>query len=494
MWIFRIVVPLIILGPTTCVGPDLMTLVKDHHIGSTFCQYLAWKMQIHHRTDCKQPTCNWDNWQDALNIKQAAAKAGKAHKESQQQRVVLSYGHNGFGNQLWEHTTAFMIAEALNAKLLIAIIPDELSPDGAKPPNTWAGVAAMKYLLPPEFIYDNLPADDVFRKTCEEEKFVVADRPRDWRNREYSTGFKENLFQLITDSKPRCIKLLGYFQNLPLCPDDVKKLWTPKMFGNFTTKPGENDVSVYLRCSPRHYHFNNREFYDNILARMSYDTLWLFMAPECPDPTKLDQNPERDGHVAGVVRLLAEKYKGKRWPGAGSGKADEVYLLHDLAGLAQSKRLVIPVSSWAFWAGMLSSATEIHVNAPPKHQLMPAAADQYIYHDEKALQFFGKFDKKEGDIVYTVDAKKEPVPAPGTALHINATSVATSAEEAKLDSLAAAIDAAKAQKFAGKPPAPDSSGANKIGTGKGHVKIDTENYNVGQALSAVKAAIKQLGG
>ena len=53
-----------------------------------------------------------------------------------------------------------MIAEALNAKLLIAIIPDELSPDGTKPPNTWAGVAAMKYLLPPEFIYDNLPVGD----------------------------------------------------------------------------------------------------------------------------------------------------------------------------------------------------------------------------------------------------------------------------------------------------------------------------------------------
>ena len=141
----------------------------------------------------------------------------------------------------------------------------------------------MERLLPDEFLFDKLPLNSTARTVCEKESFVVADRPRDWRNRDYATGFKQNLYDMITDTNPRCIKLLGYFQNLPLCADDVRRLWTPNMFGNFTQKPGDDDVSIYLRCQPRHYHFNNKEFYDNILSRMKYDKLWLFMAPECPD-------------------------------------------------------------------------------------------------------------------------------------------------------------------------------------------------------------------
>jgi hypothetical protein len=491
-----------LFGLVQSKGPDLYTLVRDYNIGSTFCQFLAWKMQIHHKTDCKQPTCSWDNWQDAQT------HGGKPHKESQQKRIVLSYGHNGFGNQLWEHTVGFMIAESLNARLLIAKIPDELSPGGMTPPNTWAGVATMERLLPHDFLYDKLPKNSTERQLCESEPFVVYDRPRDWRDRNYASSFKEKLYDLITDTKPRCIKLIGYFQNLPLCADDVRALWTPNMFGNFTMKPGENDVSVYLRCQPRHYHFNGAEFYDSILSRMKYDKLWLFMAPECPNPAKLDADPAKDGFVAAVVRLLADKYKGKRWPSAPAGSDDEIFLLHDLAGLAQSRRLVIPVSSWAFWAGVLSNATEIHVNSPPKHQLMPASAQQYIYHDEKEKKFFGRFDKKEGDIIYTVDGAKEPPPPvakpvekqePTAAATATATATATGgdggggdkdgktpaqADPAKIADLAAAVDAAAAKKDEGG----NGAGAADL------VKIEPDKYDVGATLLAVQGAIKALGG
>ena len=70
-----------------------------------------------------------------------------------------------------------------------------------------------------------------------------------------------------------------------------------------------------------------------------------------------------------------------------------------MAGLAQSKKLIIPVSSWAYWAGLFSDAIEIHVNAPPHHPVM-AAMPHYVYHDEKNKNYFGKFNATEGDIVY----------------------------------------------------------------------------------------------
>lgn len=273
-------------------------------IGGTFCIYLAYKNQIPRSwfRDCAQPTCGWDDWNDALN-KSAVGPVKK-------QRVVLSYSHNGFGNQLWEHTIAFMVAESLKARLLIATIPDNLCFDGATPPNTFAGMNAMERLLPDEFKYDALPQDAPERKLCDQESFFLSDRPRDWRNHNYSSHFKENIHEILSSEKPKCVKMLGYFQNYPMCAEDARRLWTPKMFGNFTKKPGPNDISIYLRCLPRHYHFNDKHFYETILNNTKFDKVWLFQAPECP--TRLGDNPSRDGLVPSVLRLLRDRYNASR--------------------------------------------------------------------------------------------------------------------------------------------------------------------------------------
>ena len=245
---------------------NVEAIVKE--VGATFCKYLAFKHQIGRKYfhDCGEPSCSWDDWNDALVSKL------KPDKE----RVVLSYGHNGFGNQLWEHSVAFMIAESLKARLMVAIIPDELSPGGVIPPNSWTGMGAMERMLPKEFQYELLPDDSPIRELCDAESFFIADRPYDWRNQNYSNNFKHNLVSLIEDSKPRCLKMVGYFQNLPLCAEDMKKLWTPRLFQNATQLPGDNDISIYLRCLPRHYHFNGRHFYEAILNHTSFDRIWLF--------------------------------------------------------------------------------------------------------------------------------------------------------------------------------------------------------------------------
>jgi hypothetical protein len=249
------------------------------------------------------PTCGWEDWNQALN----ESKRGMAEK----QRVVLSYSHNGFGNQLWQHTVAFMIAESLKAKLMIAIIPDNLCFDGAMPPNTFSGMSAMEKLLPNQFEYELLPMNSSVRQLCDQESFFLSDRPRDWRNHNYSSNFKSNVYELVKDPKPRCLKMLGYFQNYPLCAEDARQLWTPRMFSNFTQKPGPNDISIYLRCLPRHYHFNDRHYYETILNHTSFDKVWLFQAPECP--SRLSDNPSKDGLVASVLRLLISKYNATRW-------------------------------------------------------------------------------------------------------------------------------------------------------------------------------------
>jgi hypothetical protein len=169
--------------------------------------------------------------------------------------------------------------------------------------------------------------------------------------------------------------------------------------------PGPNDVSIYLRCVPRHYFFNERHFYETILNNTKFDRVWLFQAPECP--TKLGKDPSKDGMVASVVRLLVERFNATRWPSY-KGEDDSMHLLHDLAGLVQSKKLIIPVSSWAYWAGLLSNATEIHVNGPPHHPMM-AGMMQYVYHDQKKRLFFGRYNNKTNDIDFEMNVPETPV-------------------------------------------------------------------------------------
>lgn len=173
---------------------------------------------------------------------------------------------------------------------------------------------------------------------------------------------------------------------------------------------------------PRHYHFNDKTFYEVILNHTSYDHIWLFQAPECP--TRLGDNPSKDGLVAGVVRLLTTRYNATRWPSLPDESDDSVLLLHDLSGLAQSKKIILPVSSWAFWAGIMfscmnmksvsviltlnistgifSNATEIHVNAPPHHLVMHGMP-HYYYHNEKTREYFGKLNESMNDIIYDIE-------------------------------------------------------------------------------------------
>jgi hypothetical protein len=177
-----------------------------NEIGGTFCKFLAFKGILHRKyfNLCPQPTCAWDDWNHALKSTNTTSLTTK-------KRYILSFGHNGFGNQLWEHSTAFNIAESLKGQLYIAAIPDNLSPGGVMPPNTWTGMGAMERLLPPQFLYENLPVDSEIRKVCDNEPFVVADRPVDWRDKNYSSNFRQNLMNLITDKNPRCLKLVGMF-------------------------------------------------------------------------------------------------------------------------------------------------------------------------------------------------------------------------------------------------------------------------------------------
>ena len=80
------------------VAKDLSTLYNE--VGSTFCKWLAGRNLIGRGMwdKCGEPSCSWDNWTHAMNV-----------PTSRKHRIVISYGHNGFGNQLWQVQTLVLV-------------------------------------------------------------------------------------------------------------------------------------------------------------------------------------------------------------------------------------------------------------------------------------------------------------------------------------------------------------------------------------------------
>lgn len=251
---------------------------------------------------------------------------------------------------------------------------------------------AMRRILPDDFEYDVIMSvNSTEYQLCENETFFFSDRPCEWRNKEYRETFISKAVDILTDRKPRCIKVLGYFQDLPLCPDDAQRLWSSRILANYSKQhPEEEDMSIYLRCT-NHYFFNDLHYYESILNNTVFEKIWLFLAPEC----------RTYKHAAPLLHMIQSRFKSARWYQLSSGDGTDK-LLHDLAGLIHSSKLILPSSSWAFWAGFLSNASEVHVNAPPLHPLMPDLAWKYIYHNQKRREYFGKYNISTGQIEYKI--------------------------------------------------------------------------------------------
>ena len=103
------------------------------------------------------------------------------------------------------------------------------------PPNTVAGYQLVRQILPSKFEYDLLEANSSYRKVCENEPFFLGDRPFDVRRGIISKDSLAKLTELLNDPNPRCLKLVGYFQQAIFCDEDMKSLWSLKNVANHSS-------------------------------------------------------------------------------------------------------------------------------------------------------------------------------------------------------------------------------------------------------------------
>lgn len=156
------------------------------------------------------------------------------------------------------------------------------------------------------------------------------------------------------------------------------------MQNNITSVFHQQDIAIYIRCEPWHkkYAMNSPEYYQNILNRTTYNEVWLFLDPKCP---KVLDKPNHPMHQ--TLFYMLHVLKGRVWQANPNYNVDSLEV--DFVMLASAPRIIVPHgSTWAFWAALLSNASEIHVDAS-NHKFMGRGMKQYIYHNEETKSYYG---------------------------------------------------------------------------------------------------------
>ena len=141
-------------------------------------------------------------------------------------KVVISIGHNGLGQELYQHYFAQRVAEEVHAYLFVSSW-EEIYGHSRPDPNAarWQDLAAMD----PLFMWHNLPPDHPARTLCSEGNMSYSKRPVDIRSRgkgKDGHDFDARLRAfLLPAGGTDCLITTGFFHHKETCADTVRRMW-----------------------------------------------------------------------------------------------------------------------------------------------------------------------------------------------------------------------------------------------------------------------------
>jgi hypothetical protein len=153
-----------------------------------------------------------------LNCTPSDCGLQKHNMSSTAKKIIVSYGHNGLGNQLWQHHFAQSVAMSTGSKLYITQIPSEYTFQSKLPPNTEIGSWVVRKALDRRFLFKSLGHDHRDRMSCLQNNFSFFDRGVDRRriaiDIHSQQEFTQQLLRFLGSSgEVRCMVLLGFFQS-----------------------------------------------------------------------------------------------------------------------------------------------------------------------------------------------------------------------------------------------------------------------------------------
>ena len=186
------------------------------------------------------------------------SKHQNSHYSWANQKIVISVGHNGFGNQLFQHFFAYSIARHMRAKLYF-ISYDKMEGMAAwGAPNTGTGRDIMDWLNDDDMKWELLPEDHPDKLACRAGNLSYMMRPVDHRSRKNVSGWKSQIADFIDPyGKTKCIITVGYWIDRNPCAADAKKLWY-RLYNPWAYFPplkmmmSPEDMIMHLRCVTGH--------------------------------------------------------------------------------------------------------------------------------------------------------------------------------------------------------------------------------------------------
>jgi hypothetical protein len=213
---------------------------------------------------------NYDLWYQKIYSSPPSSKSQSSKEKSSERsrptkrrKVVLSLGHNGFGNQLFQHYFALQIALYTNSVLYLTKIEPQHSPAATHvmPPHTDESTKWMSMVSDPKMLWSSLPKDHPDRLACQRSNVTYSKRPADLRSRSSS---EHRVLRILVlnfldpEGEVECLISLGYFQNKDVCLETAHKMWpslvdspTRPFTPRFRLQP--NDLVIHLRSQPGHY-------------------------------------------------------------------------------------------------------------------------------------------------------------------------------------------------------------------------------------------------
>jgi hypothetical protein len=330
-----------------------------------------------------------------------SATASTASASTPSKKVVLSIGHNGFGNQLFEHVFAQNVAQHYDAALFVTSM-DATSIGKRVPMNTVQGGQWADRMVDPALKWGSLPPEHPARTACAQRNASLFARGVDFRSRyRNASAVRDRLMSFMDPHGDiSCLVLVGYFQNTANpCLGNVKRIFSGidtllESSASASAAPplpfSQRDIVVHLRCPKNAFTGHGLPYLRTVLNRTDWEKIYIVKPP---------------GPCAGNTYKPLYQYIISTYGSLVIPTLKETTGFEDLIFLMLANKVVTDkYSTYSFWAGYFSVGAEVHVNV---NGIFSAVAwgilrdKKYVFHNEEKGTYFGRYQPGFDSIVYT---------------------------------------------------------------------------------------------
>lgn len=244
---------------------DKAFLARIRSIGGPLCDAIFGFMRNdpNYLCDPKRTCGDYDSWLQASTIPVADVS----------RKVVLSIGHNGLGNQFFQHSFAQNVAQHIGASLYLTSM-DVTSIGKRVPQNTVQGSQWARGIMEPMFQWDALPASHYARQACASKNASFFARAVDFRSKyRNASSVRDDLLEFLDPTgRIGCLVLVGYFQNKANpCLGNVRRVFSG--MASLLPPPqlppplpfSTSDIVIHMRCAKNAFLGFGRSKYQTLL-------------------------------------------------------------------------------------------------------------------------------------------------------------------------------------------------------------------------------------